>query len=203
MLNLRELRKKRGISLKELGEIIGVAESTVSLYENEKRQPDFSTLNKLADYFNVSVDYLLGREPQDTAISTRKKGIKIPVLGRVQAGIPVEAIEEILGYEEITEEMASQGEFFALKIRGDSMLPRMVEGDVIIVRKQSNVDSGDIAVVLVNGNDATVKKIRKTESGIELVPLNPSFDIKYYSNSEIESLPITIIGKAVELRGKF
>lgn len=62
MLNLRELRKKRGISLKELGEIIGVAESTVSLYENEKRQPDFSTLNKLADYFNVTTDYLLGRE---------------------------------------------------------------------------------------------------------------------------------------------
>ena len=203
MLNLRELRKKRGISLKELGEIIGVAESTVSLYENEKRQPDFSTLKKLADYFNVTTDYLLGREEKTAPSSTRKKGIKIPVLGRVQAGIPVEAIEEILGYEEITEEMASQGEFFGLKIRGDSMLPRMVEGDVIIVRKQSNVDSGDIAVVLVNGNDATVKKIRKTESGIELVPLNPSFDIKYYSNSEIESLPITIIGKAVELRGKF
>ena len=203
MLNLKKLRLNKKISQQKFADIIGVSRSTIAMWETGGSQPDNDNLKRIANYFNVSVDYLLGREPQDTAISTRKKGIKIPVLGRVQAGIPVEAIEEILGYEEITEEMASQGEFFALKIRGDSMLPRMVEGDVIIVRKQSNVDSGDIAVVLVNGNDATVKKIRKTESGIELVPLNPSFDIKYYSNSEIESLPITIIGKAVELRGKF
>lgn len=203
MLNLKKLRLNKKISQQKFADIIGVSRSTIAMWETGGSQPDNDNLKRIANYFNVSVDYLLGREPQDTAISTRKKGIKIPVLGRVQAGIPVEAIEEILDYEEITEEMASQGEFFGLKIRGDSMLPRMVEGDVIIVRKQSNVDSGDIAVVLVNGNDATVKKIRKTESGIELVPLNPSFDIKYYSNAEIENLPITIIGKAVELRGKF
>lgn len=203
MLRLKEVRKKAKMNQTDLSKLLGVTQATLSGWENEKFEIDNGSLIKCSEIFNVSVDYLLGREPQDTAISTRKKGIKIPVLGRVQAGIPVEAIEEILDYEEITEEMASQGEFFGLKIRGDSMLPRMVEGDVIIVRKQSNVDSGDIAVVLVNGNDATVKKIRKTESGIELVPLNPSFDIKYYSNAEIENLPITIIGKAVELRGKF
>lgn len=203
MLRLKEVRKKAKMNQTDLSKLLGVTQATLSGWENEKFEIDNGSLIKCSEIFNVSVDYLLGREPQDTAISTRKKGIKIPVLGRVQAGIPVEAIEEILDYEEITEEMASQGEFFGLKIRGESMLPRMVEGDVIIVRKQSNVDSGDIAVVLVNGNDATVKKIRKTESGIELVPLNPSFDIKYYSNAEIENLPITIIGKAVELRGKF
>ena len=203
MKNLKLLRKKSGLSQRDFAEIIHASQNTVSQWESGKREPSYAIAREIANYFNVSVDYLLGIEEKTAPSSMRKKGIKIPVLGRVQAGIPVEAIEEILGYEEITEEMASQGEFFALKIRGDSMLPRMVEGDVIIVRKQSNVDSGDIAVVLVNGNDATVKKIRKTESGIELVPLNPSFDIKYYSNSEIESLPITIIGKAVELRGKF
>lgn len=203
MLNLKKLRLNKKISQQKFADIIGVSRSTIAMWETGGSQPDNDNLNRIANYFNVTTDYLLGREEKTAPSSMRKKGIKIPVLGRVQAGIPVEAIEEILGYEEITEEMASQGEFFALKIRGDSMLPRMVEGDVIIVRKQSNVDSGDIAVVLVNGNDATVKKIRKTESGIELVPLNPSFDIKYYSNAEIENLPITIIGKAVELRGKF
>lgn len=201
MLNLKEIRQSKKISQQKLADKIGVSRSTIAMWETGGSQPDNDNLKILADYFQVSTDYLLGNSPKETA--EKKKGIKIPVLGRVQAGIPVDAIEEIIDYEEITEEMASQGDYFGLVIRGQSMMPRMVEGDVIIVRKQSDVDSGDIAVVLVNGNDATVKKIRKTESGIELVPLNPSFDIIYYTNDEIENLPIAIIGKVVELRGKF
>lgn len=199
MLNLKKLRTVKKISQKRLADSIGVSRSTVAMWETGGSQPDNDNLSRIATYFDVSVDYLLGRENNNLI---NKKGVKIPVLGNIQAGIPVEAIEEILDYEEITEEMASRGEFFGLKIRGESMLPRMVEGDIIIVRKQPDVDSGDIAVVLVNGNDATVKKIRKTESGIELVPLNPSFDIQYYSNADIEKLPIAILGKVVELRGK-
>lgn len=201
MLNLKEIRQSKKISQQKLADKIGVSRSTIAMWETGGSQPDNDNLKILADYFQVSTDYLLGNSPKETA--EKKKGIKIPVLGRVQAGIPVDAIEEIIDYEEITEEMASQGDYFGLVIRGQSMMPRMVEGDVIIVRKQSDVDSGDIAVVLVNGNDATVKKIRKTESGIELVPLNPSFDIIYYTNEEIENLPVSIIGKVVELRGKF
>lgn len=203
MLRLKELRNNKGLSQAAIAERFGITQQAYANYERGTRQPDYDTLKKLADYFNVTTDYLLGRDilPKNTA--EKKKGIKIPVLGKVQAGIPVDAIEEIIDYEEITEEMASQGDYFGLVIRGQSMMPRMLEGDVIIVRKQSDVDSGDIAVVLVNGNDATVKKIRKTESGIELVPLNPSFDIIYYTNEEIETLPVIIIGKVVELRGKF
>lgn len=201
MLNLKEIRQSKKISQQKLADKIGVSRSTIAMWETGGSQPDNDNLKILADYFQVSTDYLLGNSPKET--TENKKGIKIPVLGRVQAGIPVDAIEEIIDYEEITEEMAAQGDYFGLVIRGQSMMPRMVEGDVIIVRKQSDVDSGDIAVVLVNGNDATVKKIRKTESGIELVPLNPSFDIIYYTNEEIETLPVIIIGKVVELRGKF
>lgn len=88
------------------------------------------------------------------------RGVRIPVLGRVVAGIPIEAVEEILDYEEITPELAATGEFFALKIRGHSMEPRMMEGDVVIVRKQEDVESGDVAIVLVNGNEATVKRVK-------------------------------------------
>ena len=201
MLNLKEIRQSKKISQQKLADKIGVSRSTIAMWETGGSQPDNDNLKILADYFQVSTDYLLGNSPKET--TKNKKGIKIPVLGRVQAGIPVDAIEEIIDYEEITEEMAAQGDYFGLVIRGQSMMPRMVEGDVIIVRKQSDVDSGDIAVVLVNGNDATVKKIRKTESGIELVPLNPSFDIIYYTNEEIETLPVSIIGKVIELRGKF
>ena len=202
MDTLKRLRKERGLSQIAFAREIHASQNTISQWEQGIRQPNNDTLKEIADYFNVSVDYLLGRKEYDNTSNSHKKGVKIPVLGNVQAGIPLEAIEEILDYEEISEEMAAQGEFFALKIRGESMLPRMVEGDIIIIRKQPDVDSGDIAVVLVNGNDATVKKIRKTNSGIELVPLNPSFDIRYYSNAEIESLPVIILGKVVELRGK-
>ncbi len=113
MIKIRQLRKQHNLTMKQFGEIFGIAESTVSLYENGKRQADYDTLKKIADYFNVSVDYLLGREAQKS-----KKGVLIPVLGRVVAGIPIDAIEEILDYEEITQEMANSGEFFALKIKG-------------------------------------------------------------------------------------
>lgn len=198
---LKNLRTRKGVYQKDVAAFLDIDRTTYVKWENGNTEPNQDALIKLAEYFNVSVDYLLGNSPKET--TEKKKGIKIPVLGRVQAGIPVDAIEEIIDYEEITEEMAAQGDYFGLVIRGQSMMPRMLEGDVIIVRKQSDVDSGDIAVVLVNGNDATVKKIRKTESGIELVPLNPSFDIIYYTNEEIETLPVAIIGKVVELRGKF
>lgn len=199
MIRLREIRNQKGYSQVEIAKILGISQPAYANYERGARQADYNTLSKLAEIFGCSIDYLLGRTSYS---SQQNKGVKIPVLGRVQAGIPVEAVEDILDWEEIPQEMVAQGEFFALKIRGNSMLPRIVDGDVVIIRKQSDIDNGDIAVVLVGNNDATVKKIRKTENGIELVPLNPNFDIQYYSNEEIEALPLTVIGKVVELRGK-
>ena len=99
--------------------------------------------------------------------------------------------------------MAQQGDFFALQIKGSSMEPKFSEGDVVVVRKQEDVDNGDIAIVLVNGNEATVKKIKKFENGINLIPTNPEYDVLTYSTEEIENLPVRIIGKVVELRAKF
>ena len=170
MKKLRELRTAKGLSLKELGKVIGVAESTMSLYETGKRQPDYNNLKRLADYFDVTVDSLLDRDyPADT------RGIKIPVLGRVQAGIPVEAVEDIIDYEEITPEMASLGDLFALIVKGDSMEPRIKDGDIVIIRKQPDIESGEIGVVLINGNDATIKKVLKYESGFSLVAFNSAY----------------------------
>lgn len=127
---------------------------------------------------------------------------RVPVLGRVAAGIPLDAVEEIMGYEDISSVRYSSGEYFGLEIKGQSMEPKISDGDVVIVRKQSDVDSGDIAVVLVNGDAATVKKIKKSPQGITLIPNNPAYEPIYYSNEEIESLPVSIIGKVVELRAK-
>ena len=124
------------------------------------------------------------------------------VLGRVAAGIPIEAIEEVIDTEEITEEMAAKGEFFGLQIHGKSMEPRMIEGDVVIVMKQDTAETGDIVIVTVNGTDATCKRLKRYRDGIELIPINPSYDPIFFTNEEVESKPVRIIGKVVELRGK-
>lgn len=201
---LKKCRKDMSLSQKEFGQKIGVAESTVSLYESNKRFPDADTLKKISALFKVSLDYLLGNAPAKAAQSNPAgHGVRIPVLGRVVAGIPIEAVEEILDYEEITPELAATGEFFALKIRGHSMEPRMMEGDVVIVRRQDDVDSGDVAIVLVNGDEATVKRVKKQEEGITLIATNTSvYEPHFYSNKEIADLPVRILGRVVELRGK-
>lgn len=204
MMILKRLREEKNMTQAELGKALEISPSAIGMYEQGRRTPDIPTLKKIASYFNVSLDYLLGNEPAKTVQQkTTGRGVRIPVLGRVVAGIPIEAVEEILDYEEITPELAASGEFFALKIRGHSMEPRMMEGDVVIVRRQDDVESGDVAIVLVNGNEATVKRVKKQEDGITLIATNTSvYEPHYYSNKEIEELPVRILGKVVELRGK-
>ena len=194
-MRLKELIIQSNRKQKEIANDLGIAQSTLSQYATGIRIPDAIMLEKLAEYFNVSIDYLLGRPI--------KKGIKIPVLGDVAAGIPIEAIEDIIDYEEIDEETAKKGEFFGLRIKGDSMSPRMLEGDIVIVQKTSIVHTGDIAVVLVNGDSAMVKKYVRHNNGISLLSFNQAYAPKFYTAEEIESLPVTVIGKVVELRGKF
>ena len=130
------------------------------------------------------------------------KGVRIPVLGSVAAGIPIEAIQDIVDYEEIDADMAAAGEYFGLRIKGSSMEPRIREGDVVIVRRQEEAETGDTVVVLVNGDSATVKRIKIEPNGIALIPNNPAYDTRFYSAAEVELLPVRIIGKVVELRGK-
>lgn len=106
-------------------------------------------------------------------------------------------------HEEITPDLAKTGEFFALQVKGASMEPTLREGDVVIVKKQPTVDSGDIAIVLVNGDEATVKRVKKQEEGITLIATNTSvYEPHFYSNKEIADLPVRILGRVVELRGK-
>ena len=154
----------------------------------------------MSKIFCVSADTILGESapPQSTG------GTWVPVLGDVAAGIPIEAVENIVDYEEIDTAMASTGEYYGLRIKGSSMEPRIREGDVVIVRQQEDADTGDTAVVLVNGDSATVKRIKKEpDGGLWLLPNNPAYDPQHYSPSEVEHKPVRIIGKVVELRGKF
>lgn len=192
---LKMLRNKKRLSQAKLADELGVSASTVAMWESGEREPkNYKTLELIADYFNVNMEVLL---------TGKLSPNKIPVLGRVIAGIPIEAVDEIIDYEEIPQSMAKNGEYFALQIKGDSMEPKFSAGDVVIVRNQEDVDNGDIAIVLVNGNEATVKKIRKFDGGINLIPTNSNYDVITYTNAQIEQLPVRIIGKVVELRAKF
>lgn len=202
---IRKLRKENGWRQDQLANILNkefglkIDRVMISKWETGYQTPVLYTISCLAKVFNVSIDYLNGTG----TIQHNKKGVTIPVLGYVRAGIPIEAVEDILDYEEISMDMASKGEHFALSIKGDSMEPRITEGDVVIVRKQDIVENGELAVVLVNGNDATVKKFYMNDNGVTLISTNPSYEPFYYSKEQVDSLPVQIIGKVVELRAKF
>ncbi len=134
----------------------------------------------------------------------KNKYKRIPVLGSIPAGIPIELIEDILDYEEISEEMLKGGkEYFALKVKGSSMWPKYLDGDTIIVLKQDDCESGQDAIVMVNGNDGTFKRVIKKDNGITLEPINQQeYNSVSYSNEDIEKLPIKILGVVKEIRRK-
>lgn len=198
MNNLKAARKAKGLTQTEVAQAIGLTQNGYSYWENGKAKIDRDQLIKLAALFEVSIDYLLGNTEVPAS-----NGVRIPVLGDVAAGIPIEAITDIADYEEIDAALARTGEFFGLRIRGSSMEPRMCDGDVVIVRQQKTADTGDTVVVLVNGDSATVKKIKYGQDGITLLPTNPAYDPLFYSAAEVESLPVRVIGRVVELRAKY
>ena len=202
MNRLKELRNSHKLSQAEVAKKLGITQQAYANYERGVRQADYNTLKKLSDIFSVSIDYILYKSNISAPATT--DSIKVPVLGYVAAGIPIEAIEEILDYEELdTKDFNPSYEYFGLKIKGDSMTPRIQDGDVVIVRRQLDIESGEIAIVCINGYEATCKQIKKQPEGITLIPFNPAYDVKFYSNKEIEELPISILGRVMELRSKF
>lgn len=184
----------------ELAEYMQVSQATVSNWCKGLKMPRMSKIDMICTFFSIERSDLLN---ESSPANPKKCGVVINVLGRVAAGIPLEAIEDIIDTEEISEEMAKTGEFFGLQINGDSMEPKFSKGDVVIVRKQDDAESGDIVIAMVNGDDATCKRLKKYQKGIGLVSTNPAYEPMYFSNKEIEEKPVRIIGKVVELRAKF
>ena len=188
-----QLLRDSGKRATDVANDLGWRNAFFSDWKHGRGTPRGDRLQKLADYFGVTVDYFLTGE---------KHGVKIPVLGYVAAGIPIEAQENIIDYEEISDDLARRGEYFALVIKGNSMEPRMFEGDVAIVRCQPDAESGDIVVALVNGDHGCVKKLVKFAHGIGLQSLNQAYETRFFSEEEMKTTPVTIIGRVVEIRGK-
>ncbi|WP_329758309.1 LexA family protein [Allisonella histaminiformans] len=199
--NIKRARELKGLTQDELAKRMGYkSRSTIARIENGDNDVSQSKLKKFAEILDVSIDFLLDDGNKKMQIP-HSRGIRIPILGRVVAGIPLEAITDIEGYEEITPKMASLGEYFALRIKGHSMEPQILDNDVVICKCQSDVEFGDIAIILVNGDEATCKQVKKSPEGVTLIGFNPVvYPPHFYSNKEIETLPVNVIGKVVELR---
>lgn len=187
---------------REIAHAIDVSPQTFNTWCQGIAIPRMGKVQRLADYFHIGKSDLIDDKPISSPRSATR-GITINVLGRVAAGIPIEAIENIIDTEEISEELARTGDFFGLQIHGDSMEPKISDGDVVIVRQQEDAESGDIVIATVNGDEATCKRLRKYRDGIELVANNPTYDPIFFSNEDIINKPVRIIGRVVELRAKF
>ncbi len=208
MLRLKELRQKQGITQGKLAEKLDLARSTITMYETEGSQPDLATLVKIAEFFNVSVDYLMGREPDNNVkgIQLNRSVVKIPVFGIIPAGVPIDMIEDsfIEDEEEIPADWLRGGnEYFALKVRGESMMPKFEDKDVLILKKTDDCENGAFCAVSINHTECTFKKVLKKANGITLMPLNPEFEPLFFTNKEVEELPITILGVVKEVRRGF
>lgn len=202
---VRNLCKERKISVSTLEKSLGFANG----YLNPKKlkKIPFERAVAISNYLHCDLEKIL--EITDSNISNitnkleKATGVWIPVLGRVAAGIPINMVTDIIDQEQITEEIAATGEYFALQIHGDSMEPKMSDGDVVIVRQQDDAETGDIVIAAINGDDATCKRLKKYAEGIMLLSTNSTYEPMVFTNKDIEELPVRILGKVVELRAKF
>ena len=190
--------KSKGLTTYRVAKDTGISQASFRDWRQGKAKPKTDKIKVLSDYLGVSVEYLLyGNVKQDKKETTVKDFERIPVLGVVPCGVPIEAIEDIIEYIDVLPGMAK--DHFGLYAKGDSMSPEIKDGDILIVKKTPIVESGKIAIVKVNGDDATCKKII-INGGVNLVPLNNEYDPKFFDKEEVENLPVSVVGEVVEIR---
>ncbi len=195
--NLNRLLTKHGKTQADLVSYMNTTASTVSDWCNGKKYPRVDRMQKIADYFGVLKSDLTEEHQPEINPQEIYPVHKIPVLGRISAGMPLYAEEHIIDYIYTT--LNSGNEYFALLVKGDSMnAARIYEDDIIVVRKQSQVEDGEIAVVMVDDNDATVKRFHQSGRIVTLMPqsLNPANQVQVY---DLKETNIRIIGKVVQV----
>lgn len=191
-MRLKELRKQRGLSLKELAEFLGLSESTISLYENSKREASYTVLQKLSKFFGVSIDYLLGAGESRSENEKNPYSIYIPILESVSlSGADIECHYSA---EKESIELGSTDDFFYYKMHGESMAPQISSGDIALIKKQCDAESGSIAAVIYGDNPVMLRRIVKNSEITVLQPFNPKFESFFVSGGE----EITILGVVTE-----
>ena len=203
-MRLKEARKNARLTQKEIASIIGVNQNTYSYWENGKTKVDNVTLKKLAEVLNVSVDFLLGDEAPkyDTRLFTQlpPENKKIPIIGSVRCGPNGLAFQYLEGYVLVGDEY--HGDIVSFRCRGDSMKDLgITDGDIAIVRLQEEIETGELAVVVINGDEGTLKRVRKFEGGIILEAANQEYEPRVFTGDELST--VRIVGKVLEVRKKF
>jgi repressor LexA len=202
---------EHGMSSTEFANRVGVSRAYIYMLKRGKRYkaekdviPSVDTIEKLAKAMMMSSGELMALiTEKDKTEHKEGKSASIPLVGRVAAGMPIHAEDNIIGYVDIPKRVAEQNDMFALLIKGNSMYPEIKDGDIVVVRKQGFVENRDIAIVRINGEDATCKRIEITDEGITLIPINPEYESKHFTKEEVETLPVEIVGKVFEVRRRF
>lgn len=204
---LKKIREELGYSIYDVNELCNISPSYLSLMENGKRKPSAIILKKIAPIYNLNYIDLYEKAGYIDLIEDIKKSkietIKINILGRVAAGRDILAEEEIIDTIDIPKNWTKEGyEYFGLEVHGNSMYPRILNGDYVIVKQQNFVEEdGNIGIVIINGYEAVVKKIYKTKNGLTLRSFNPNYEDINFTIEEVKNLPVTIIGRVVKLIG--
>lgn len=206
---IKQYRSEHNLSQRDFGKkcelshtYIAALEKKVDTRSGKTITPTVDAVKNISKGLGIPLQELLNilDDEQEFIVNTNKS-IRIPVLGSIPAGVPIELIEDILDYEDISEEMLKGGkEYFALKVKGNSMEPKYLNGDTIIVLKQNDCESGQDAICMVNGDDGTFKRVFKTDNGITLQPLNSEYMPMFYSNEDIKNKPVRILGVVKEIR---
>lgn len=219
---IHDLRIAKGMTLEEVGNIVGVGKSTVRKWEtgmiaNMKRDK----IAKLAKALDISPSTIMewdgnneGKNSETAKPITTDPNVRpavfdvyidalaIPLLGKVAAGTPIYAEGNIIGKVYISPDITDPDDYFALQVSGDSMIPRIRNNDILIVKSQNDAENGQIVIVAINGDEATCKKLQKYKDGLTLVPLNPAYEPMHFTAQEVEQLPVRILGKVIEVRSK-
>lgn len=194
--NIRKIRERLNMTQLELAEALGYkSKTTITKIESDKNELNQSKIIAFAEALNVNPSDLLELDDDEDSVF---KPIRVPVFGTIPAGVPVEDIEEIDSYEELDPRKFNPShDYFALKVKGDSMYPRLIDGDIVILKQQPTCESGSIAAVYVNGYDTTLKQVIFNNDGtITLKPFNTNYDPITYDE-------VVILGIVKELRRKF
>ena len=200
---IKARRKELGVTLEEIGDYVGVSKATVQRWEtgsisNMRRD----RIKKLSEILQLDPQQLILEDGEGNAAVPHKAFAKIPVLGTVAAGVPITAQEDIIGWEEVPLAWVENDTLFALKLKGDSMEPRMAQGDIVIVKKQNDVENGEIAIVMVD-NEATCKKVVKHSDGLVLISNNTKYAPMFFTIKDMEQKNVVILGRVIELRARF
>lgn len=202
---LQKLLDEKGITATDVARETGISRSSMTDWKKGRSTPKYEKRKKIADMFGVTVDYLDGLSPfpygeeKNFEVCSESNTVTIPILGRIPAGIPIEAVTDRIGEIEIANPRGDD-KYWALKVKGDSMYPKILDGDIVIFREQPCCENGDICVVRVNGTDATLKKVIKDKDSVILQPLNPDFEPLVFSDSVVDQPSLAIIGVAKEIR---